>query len=281
MLTLIENNIKAYETERSEKGFTLIELLVVVVIIALLMSVILSSLKKSKQKAQEIICQSNLRRWGILFSMYSQDYNNSLPVGWNGGTMWMTDLMAYYQGAGDVRNCPSVKKFITDIPDWPTVYSTMDRTFIGWGVHGRKGWTTPYWSEDGMYGSYGVNAWALNPLDTGVPGTYNTNPAWKSYYFRVMTVSNASCIPLMGGAMWDGTHPLDTDAPTTTKGVEGSDLSKFCLDRHNGGVNMLFMNSSTSKVDLKGLWKLKWHKEFDTSGWPGGWPMWMNGYRDD
>lgn len=263
-----------------KKAFTLIELLVVIAIIALLLSVILPSLKKAKQKAQEVVCRSNLRQWGIMFTMYTQDYDNSLPVGWNGGTMWMTDLMAYYQGTGDVRNCPSVKKFITDIPDWSTVYSTMDRTFIGWGIHGQAGWTTPSWSEDGMYGSYGVNAWAMNPLDIGVPGTYDTNPSWRPNYFRKMTVSNASRIPLMGGAMWDGTHPLDTDAPPSIKGVEGSDLSKFCLDRHNGGPNLLFMDASTRKVGLKELWTLKWHKEFDISGWSGDWPDWMEPYKD-
>jgi hypothetical protein len=28
------------------------------------------------------------------------------------------------------------------------------------------------------------------------------------------------------------------------------------------------------------LWKMKWHRQFDTSGWPGVWPEWMRQFKD-
>jgi len=65
-------------------------------------------------------------------------------------------------------------------------------------------------------------------------------------------------------------------------------MRQACLDRHNGAVNMLFMDFSARKVGLKELWTLKWNRVFDTEGeWTtaGGvqaedWPEWMRKYKD-
>jgi len=56
----------------------------------------------------------------------------------------------------------------------------------------------------------------------------------------------------------------------------------FCLDRHNAGINGLFLDMSARKVGLKELWKLKWHKGYDTrNSWTqllADWPLWMKKY---
>ena len=62
-----------------------------------------------------------------------------------------------------------------------------------------------------------------------------------------------------------------------------AEMRHFCINRHDRFVNHLFMDSSARKVELKELWKLKWHRKFDTNGpWTnaGGatydkWPDWM------
>ena len=62
----------------------------------------------------------------------------------------------------------------------------------------------------------------------------------------------------------------------------------ICIDRHNGGVNYLFMDYSVRKVGLKELWTLKWHQSFNTAGpWtraggvePEDWPLWMRNFKD-
>ncbi len=68
----------------------------------------------------------------------------------------------------------------------------------------------------------------------------------------------------------------------------GKSLAFFSINRHNGGVNGLFLDWSVRKVGLKELWTLKWHRQYDTNGpWTiaGGvqaedWPQWMRGFRD-
>lgn len=65
-------------------------------------------------------------------------------------------------------------------------------------------------------------------------------------------------------------------------------MSPISINRHNGGINMLFLDISVRKVGLKELWTLKWNREFNTAGpWtkagsvqPEDWPEWMRGFED-
>ena len=63
----------------SHPGFTLIELLVVVAIIALLLAMLFPSLKKVRAQAQETICGSRLKQWGVAFGCYAAEYDGVLP----------------------------------------------------------------------------------------------------------------------------------------------------------------------------------------------------------
>jgi len=37
------------------------------------------------------------------------------------------------------------------------------------------------------------------------------------------------------------------------------------MDRHNGGINIVFADASARKVALKELWTLKWNPHFNTA----------------
>jgi prepilin-type N-terminal cleavage/methylation domain-containing protein len=217
---------------RRKQGFTLIELLVVISIIALLLSILTPSLQRVKEKAREIACRSNLKQWGIIYMMYAQNFEESLPAGWNGGTMWMVDLLPYYGGTNDICLCPSATKFLSKTQDiW------VAGEFTAWGIYGDGSYPTPYWGEEGQYGSYGVNDWCHNPSDEGLAHTYPIPEEDRPLYWRTMIdAKRPETIPLMGGCMWDGTGPTEYDIPPQVQGQQEdwSGMSVFCLDRHKG-----------------------------------------------
>ena len=61
------------------KRFSLIEILVVIAIIGILASILLPVLGKSRKKAFQISCASNIRQVGLAANMYSSDWDGLFP----------------------------------------------------------------------------------------------------------------------------------------------------------------------------------------------------------
>jgi prepilin-type N-terminal cleavage/methylation domain-containing protein len=66
---------------RQRGGFTLIELLVVIAIIALLMSILMPAFRNVRDQAKDSMCRQRLQQWGVLFNMYSGEWDGRL-MGW-------------------------------------------------------------------------------------------------------------------------------------------------------------------------------------------------------
>jgi prepilin-type N-terminal cleavage/methylation domain-containing protein len=262
-------------------GFTLIELLVVIAIIALLMAILMPALQRVKRQARLAACQSNMHQWGLCFAMFMNDNEGffSDDRQYREG-FWMSVLRPYYVEVGDLRCCPEATK--------PRVPSgggggASGSTFIAWGVFSSS---ALQWADDGHYGSYGLNAFIYN---TSNPFGGNREDYWRGY-----NVQGASDVPMLLDCVWVDGWPSHNNEPYQganhiEQGYGGrSMLGRFCIDRHNGFVNSVFLDSSTRKVGVKELWTLKWNRNFDTLGpWtiagavvPSDWPEWMKNAKD-
>jgi len=277
---------------RKQHGFTLIELLVVIAIIALLMAILMPALQRVKKQAKTVTCQSNVKQWGLIFRLYADDNEGKLPQSIAGGSLtaqeayWIVTTLSYYQDK-KIRLCPSTK-----------IVRVMENrshggTFAAWGPFDPGG--SSDWWADFDTGSYGINEWCSCPP----PGAnsywgFPTENAW-----RTVDTKGANRVPLFLDCVYVDVYPLDTDEPLDFEpppyewnngwgdwGVQAMRL--VCIDRHSGGINGAFLDGSVGKIPLRALWKLKWHRSFNTSGpWtkvggvqPEDWPKWMRKFRD-
>jgi len=254
---------------RKTNGFTLIELLVVIAIIAVLMGILMPALQRVRKQAMAVVCKSNQHSWALLFQMYAQDYDDRLMMGFDsvhgsggvrdGRHSWMYALKPYYGDGDDIRLCPRAKRTVNQGGHMP---------WAAWEV------TEPAWQYVyGESGSYGINAWVTSDK----ADVFQLKGAWK---WRTMGQRQANQIPLMLDSGFWLARPLDTDKPPEEDGTfdwdSGGGLRRICHDRHNGGVNVAFMDLSVRLVRLKRLWQLKWHRTFDTSVYDTmEWPRWI------
>lgn len=155
-------------------GFTLIELLVIIGIVAIVASFLFPVLAQSRSAAKQTVCLSNLKQWGLGFTMYLSDSDDLYPnqewqdVGTrdeNGDGSWIQVIQPYAENAtninalgADMNNqngldgktrlnvCPS------QVPD-PRA-----------GMYA-NGTSRPY--KSGVKQSYGMSEWSVG--------------AWRSY----------------------------------------------------------------------------------------------------
>src|SRR2546423_3129552 len=63
-----------------QHAFTLIELLVVIAIIAILAAILFPVFAQARAKARQAACLSNCKQIGLGIAMYTQDYDETMPI---------------------------------------------------------------------------------------------------------------------------------------------------------------------------------------------------------
>ncbi|OGV49820.1 MAG: hypothetical protein A2017_01035 [Lentisphaerae bacterium GWF2_44_16] len=115
------------------KEFTLIELLVVISIIAILASLFLPALKSVRDTSRQIKCTSNLKQIGLAIQMYSNDYDNYLPIiGENGFIIY--DKIGVYMGLNVPNSypltiCDSNREQVWVFGNWKSNYGFSSKLF--------------------------------------------------------------------------------------------------------------------------------------------------------
>jgi prepilin-type N-terminal cleavage/methylation domain-containing protein/prepilin-type processing-associated H-X9-DG protein len=264
------------------KGFTLIELLVVISIIVLLVAILLPSLQRVRRQAKAVACQSNLRQWGFFLLTYAGEYDGKLvppdPLLLEG---FVRVLAGPSSERANLLLCPMATRPKSKPTD-KRIYWAFGDTFSAWWL-GWSGEFNPYSSDFGPYtGSYGLNInvshgeIGLGKVGMRVDMRGGANiPADLDCTFPLNEVFDSRTPP-----------PPYEDYPIFSLGAGSTNYS--VINRHDGGVNCLFMDWSARKVGLKELWTLKWHSTWDTAGpWtkrggakPEDWPQWMRRFKD-
>jgi prepilin-type processing-associated H-X9-DG protein len=237
------------------------------------------ALKRVKDQAKSVMCQSRLREWGLLHKFYTDDNNGYFYRGWGVGEtdLWMNAMRPYYKDNWDMLLCPTAKREMRNSSDFGT-FKAAYRTIA-----------TPGGGSHRYVFSYSENSW-INYM-TSDRGARLVEWFWKNAY----NVQGANNIPVFGDATWHDAWPLDTDPPTLTpdaygigdKGTTG-EMNHFVINRHNGFINMLFMDWSVRPVGLKENWTLQWHRTFNIAGpytkaggvQPNEWPEWLKRFKD-
>ena len=255
-----------------QHGFTLIELLVVISVIVLLMAILLPVLQKVRKQSKAVACQANLKQWGTILALYIEDSQGYLPS--------IAGYLSILRGLSFSNDDPNGPKPLNPVDTEGIVFCPMairsgqevPRTFRAWETTLRG---VPF------RGSYGFNRQLFDLLFDPSIHTGKGTP-------DIFSLRGRANIPTLLDATRHSDRPVDYFPPPPRERFGSGGWGTFCINRHNGHVNGLFLDWSVRKIGLKELWTLKWYREFDTVGpWtkaggvqPEDWPEWMRRFKD-
>ena len=262
----------------SNRGLTFVETITIIIMITFLLFFLRPAFQRYWPRPRSFMqCKSNLKQLGLMYYLYCQDNDGSFSSGIAGETErddWLISTKPYIIDI-KILKCDLAKVPRSDGNDYGGPHNTYKISI----KQDDK--------EDILIeSSYGINCWLYNPpQNSNIFASYSGANFW-----RTKNVSESSKIPVFVDAMWVGGYPEPdgkAGQPPEENGQWDSfdaEMKHFCIDRHSSAINMVFMDGHVEDVELKRLWKLKWHKNYDTKGkWSKSnapWPEWMKDIKD-
>ncbi len=262
---------------RKLNAFTLIELLMVISIIALLIAILVPTFQKVRRQTRAVICQSNLRQWGTVLALYADENEGRLPILSSSTVLW------FFRGSWVPEGDPNRPKVFQKV-------TTRGIACCPMAVKIRPGPATGVSGSLRSASGSNFEAWKITSPRPPFRGSYGFNvTAWPNRIDTYFSRGQANIPVILDSPEPDGRH-INTEPPPRweREGVKAIGFQTFCINRHNGHVNNLFLDWSVRRVGLKELWTLKWDDESNTAGpWtkaggvlPEYWPYWMRKFKD-
>lgn len=228
----------------TKTAFTLIELLVTIALIAILAGLLLPALSNARETANRVDCESNLREWGLAFTMYLDDTGPMFPdakitngtpgapSGYNEDTPHWSDLAAFAAaGQGMTVWYNVLPPYVGKKPLYR--YAANPADF----VNGKTIFTCP--TSDSL-------APQFNPLDR-VIFNYGMNykggtglPAGEAMTAKMVWHPSAYVFLSDGRTHWSETPFYGTD-PTNEIGCSHVWVVQLS-SRHNAGADLTFFD---------------------------------------
>ncbi|MHC4534917.1 MAG: hypothetical protein ACYS6K_13290 [Planctomycetota bacterium] len=158
-----------------------------------------------RRRAKEMVCLSNLRKWGVMFEMFTNENDGYFNRGWDVGEtdLWMNALRPYYGDSWNLLFCPTAK--------------STSGSLYGYGVF--KAWyrdvDLPTGGSNRYASSYSINSWTNNMTQSR--GNRNEQMFWKN----VRDVGDKNNIPVFADGTWHDAWPRHLDMPIESPGGFG------------------------------------------------------------
>jgi prepilin-type N-terminal cleavage/methylation domain-containing protein len=264
----------------SFRAFTLIELLVVIAIIAILAAMLLPALSKSKQKAKQTGCVSNMREIGIALTIYPGDYGVYPSCLWsakNGGNdtyVWQPRLLSFMGKNRNAFDCPAA----LSQSYWDTNLNSTLAGPSGQLKLGENGQLDNYAiltggaGTDGSRFSLGYNDWGIDRTGPvlGMGADVGTTPIKDT---NIKSPVNMIAVADVRSDTPSGQIQFSANTTPPTSWTTSQDPTwhpQVPCNRHNYNTDILFVDAhveSPRRSDVidpnNGFWRARWDNDND------------------